>query len=128
MNPKLLVCFKAIVWVLWPLTAVATSVTLDQTITRVSLTAWLLVFVLSGMSGLGALLNRLKDGLPPLLVLFVSSHMVCSLLAGLLGFFLAETAGIPGMAEPIVIIAFGYGGAAAIDKVVAKYVGQVTRP
>ena len=49
---------KAVVYTLWPATTWAAQITLGNTLATVPALAWLMVFILSTVSGLAALLNR----------------------------------------------------------------------
>ena len=63
-----------VLWLLWPLTTFAAGVTLGQTLASVPLNAWVSVLVLSVVSGLMALLQRMTH------VTQIEAHM--SSLAG----------------------------------------------
>lgn len=124
-HVTVLACIKAIVYLLWPATAWATGITLGDTLTTVPLLAWLMVCILSAISGLAALLNRIKVDVPQRLVAFVIAHMMGSMLAGLLMFFVSEGANLPDMAEAVAIALAAYAGAALMDKWAAKLIDKV---
>lgn len=119
-----LLCLQLIVYLLWPACAWATGVTLGETLATVPLLAWMMVFILSTVSGLAALLNRLKDSTPPKLRLFVASHMLGSALSGLLIFFISTGAEVGDFYQAGLIATAAYAGAkfldAAADKLVKK--------
>ena len=121
----ILTCLKAIVYLLWPVTAWATSITLGATLSEVPLLAWLMVLILSAISGLAALLNRIKTEMPARLVPFVCAHMLGSLVAGVLVFFVTEQADAPDMIEAVSIALAAYAGAALMDKWAAKFADKV---
>lgn len=114
-NSKHLIALKLCVWSMWPVTAWATSITLGSTLTEVPLLAWLMVLILSSVSGTAALLNRLKTEDPERPVTFVISHMVGSLLAGVLAFLAAEAIDTNDLAEALAIGLAAYAGAKLID-------------
>lgn len=121
MKPTILACIKVIVYMLWPTTVFAASITLGDTLHAVPLLAWLMVLIVSTLSGLAALLNRIKTDMPPRLALFVVAHMSGSLLAGVLTFLVGEQADLADMAEAVSIALAAYGGAALMDKWAAKF-------
>ena len=107
---------KCIVYTLWPMTAVATQVTLGDTLLAVPNLAWLMVFILSTVSGLAAVLNALKGAIPARWVIFVSAHMSGSWLAGLLVFLAVESSNVPDLLEAVLIGLGSYAGAKLMDK------------
>ena len=117
-------CLKAIVYLLWPATAWATGVTLGDTLATVPLLAWVMVFMLSTVSGLAALLNRLKDNTPLKLPLFVASHMLGSALSGLLMFFMSTGAGLGDFYQAGLIAIAAYAGATFLDAAAEKLVSK----
>lgn len=126
MKIGILVCLKFIVFLLWPITCWATGITLGTTLNEVPLLAWLMVLILSTVSGLAALLNRIKTEMPARLVPFVAAHMAGSLVAGVLAFFAAEQMDAPDMAEAVSIALAAYAGAAFMDKWSARFVDKTT--
>jgi peptidoglycan/LPS O-acetylase OafA/YrhL len=127
MRPTILMCLKAIVYLLWPTTVYAASITLGDTLHDVPLLAWLMVLIVSTLSGLAALLNRIKTDMPPNLALFVIAHMAGSLLAGGVAFLVGEQADVADMAEAVSIALAAYAGAALMDKWAAKFTDKVTQ-
>jgi amino acid transporter len=126
MKRSLLLSLQTIVYMLWPVTAWATGVTIGATLTEVPVLAWVMVLILSTVSGLAALLNRIKTDLPERLPLFIAAHMLGSVLAGLLTFFVGESADIPDMAEAVSVALASYAGAALMDKWAATFAAKVT--
>ena len=126
MRPvSLLWCLKAIVYLLWPTTAWATAITLGTTMAEVPLLAWLMVVILSTVSGLAALLNRIKVDMPVRLAPFACAHMLGSLVAGVLVFLVCEQADAPDMVEAVSIALAAYAGAALMDKWAARFADKV---
>ena len=125
-NATVLTCLKLIIYFLWPTTAWATGITLGTTLTEVPILAWLMVIILSAVSGLAALLNRIKVDAPVNLFVFVLAHMMGSLLAGFVTFFMAEGANLPDMAEAPAIALAAYAGAALMDKWAARFVDKTS--
>lgn len=121
---RILIFLKGIIYVLWPATVWASGLALNDAMKAVPLFAWLTVFVISMLAGLAALLNRLRDEMPPRLGLFIGAHMVSSLLAGVLTFFISERADLDGMTEAISVALAAYAGAAALDKLAAKFIDR----
>lgn len=117
MIPKqTLWALKLVVYLLWPVTAWATQITLADTLMAVPGLAWAMVFILATVSGLAALLNALKAGLPPKWAIFVAAHLMGSWLAGILVFFAMEQADIADMTEAVSIGLGSYAGARLMDK------------
>lgn len=125
MKPTILICIKTIVYMLWPTAVFAASITLGDTLHEVPLLAWLMVLIVSTLSGLAALLNRIKNDMPQNLALFVIAHMAGSLLAGLLTFLACEQADLADMAEAVSIALAAYAGAALMDKWAAKFADKI---
>jgi len=90
-------------------------VTLAETLATVPLLAWTMVLMLSTISGLAALLNRLKDETPMRLRLFVAAHMLGSALAGTLIFFISAGAGVADFYQAGLIATAAYAGAKFLD-------------
>ena len=119
-----LLAIKAIVYTLWPITAWATAITLGETMSGVPLLAWLMVSVLSTVSGLAALLSRLRDDTPPRLLVFVVSHMLGSIVSGFVVFLACEGANLDDFVEAVSIALAGYAGAKLMDRWSDKLVDE----
>lgn len=119
---KRLLAIKCVVYTLWPMSAWATAITLDRTVAAVPWLAWLMVLLLSTVSGLAALLSRLRQEMPARMWVFVAAHMLGSVLAGLLTFFAAEGADVNDFAEAVVIGLAAYAGAKLMDRWSDKFV------
>jgi hypothetical protein len=106
---------------MWPPVALAsTTVTLDATFSSISVTAWIIVWVLSTMGGLTSLLHRLKSATPKKLLTYVASHMVMAWFAGGMSFFLMESIGIPDMLEMLLIAVLAYSGSRFVDNLTER--------
>jgi hypothetical protein len=110
---------------LWPMTCWATSVTLGAEMAAVPLLAWMMVAILSLVSGLVALLTRWREVEPAKPVLFAASHMLGSGLSGLLAFFLCEDANVADFPEAAVIAVAAFAGARLIEAAAARMVAKV---
>lgn len=128
-HKKTLIAVQAILYALWPTTIWAARITLGESLSTVPLLAWLMVFILSTVSSLAALLNRLKVDTPPRLPLFVASHVVGSWLAGCLVFFAAEALDeswdLHDMIEAVAIALGSYAGARLMDRWADSFVNRV---
>lgn len=131
---NLLSAVYAFLAILWPAVALAAANTFESTVLGVGWVSWLVVVVLSTLSGLTALLNRVRaeiataeaNGTPiPPLRVFVASNMLGSLLAGLFMFFLCEHWDAPGFLEAAAIIGASYGGARFIERIMEGAVDQI---
>ena len=118
---------RVIVWLLWPATTWATSITLDATLAAVPALAWLMVLVLSCVSGLAALLARWNESEPEKPRLFAAAHMAGSLLFGLVVFLACENADLADFAEAMFIAIGAYAGARGMDAVSKRLVEVVSR-
>lgn len=121
-----LAALKLVVYLLWPATAWATQITIGQTLADVPLLAWLMVFILSTVSGLAALLNALKVDLPKRWPIFIGAHMLGSWLAGILLFFGLEGAETADLVEALAIGLGSYAGARLMDKWSDIFVSKLT--
>lgn len=121
-----LAALKFVVYLLWPATAWATQITIGQTLADVPLLAWLMVFILSTVSGLAALLNSLKLELPKRWPVFIGAHMLGSWLAGVLLFFGLEGAETADLVEAVAIGLGSYAGARLMDKWSDTFVSKIT--
>lgn len=115
------------IFLLWPMTAWATSVTLGTTLGEVPVLAWSMVFILSLISGLAALLTRWREADPTKPILFAVSHMLGSLLAGFLMFLVAEILNRPDFEEAALIAVAAFAGARLIDAAAVRLITQVEK-
>lgn len=115
----------ALAWVLWPMVTWAASVTLSNTINEIPVSAWVIVFILSAVSGLVSLLQRLKDEMMKpkwetqiyrAWRWFTAAHIIGALFAGLIAFLVAEAFDITDLIEAVFIAVMAYGGARVTDK------------
>ena len=113
---RVVLALQAVVYLLWPPVIWAATITLDQSLGKVTVLVWAMVLVLSTVSALAALLNRLKQSVPPRLGFFVSSHMLGSWLSGVLMFLIGEAFDIHDFVEVVIIVVGSYGGANLIDR------------
>lgn len=120
---------QAVTWLLWSNVAYAAQVTLSGSLTNVPAAAWMMVFILSTVSSLAALLSRLKIDTPPRVGLFVASHVLGSWMAGLLCFLAVEAVGdtyvIHDFVEVILIALASYGGAQLMDRASTAFTNRV---
>lgn len=112
----------------WPTVCLASSVTLTGTIDQLTFGVFLIVFAISTLSGVTALVIRVdrelrdKPGQPlPRPYLFVACHMLPSWLAGLLAFFICESQNIGDWTELIVIALSAFTGSKFIEAAVEQY-------
>ena len=115
------------VLLLWPMTAWATSVTLGASLSEVPFLAWVMVLILSLISGLAALLTRWREADPVRPVLFAVSHMLGSLLAGFLVFLIAEHLDRPDFEEAVFIAVAAFAGARLIDAAAMRMISGVEK-
>ena len=128
-HNKALRAVQLVVYLLWAPTAWATSITLGSSLAAIPPLAWLMVVILSTVSGLAALLNRLKVDTPPRLGFFLAAHMIGCWLAGILIFFAAEALSPPNTHDFLKIIAIvlgSYGGAQLMDRWANAFTDHVT--
>lgn len=129
MHKRSLWAIQVVIYLLWPSTIFAAQVTLSNSITGVPIAAWVMVFILSTVSSLAALLSRLKVDTPPRLALFVTSHVLGSWLAGLLSFLLAQavkdTYGMHDFVSVVFIALSSYAGATLMDRASSALTNRV---
>jgi hypothetical protein len=118
---------KFSILLLWPMTAWATSVTLGTSLAGVPMLAWVMVLILSLVSGLAALLTRWREAEPTKPVLFAASHMLGSLLSGVLTFLVAEYAEVPDFGEAALIAVAAFAGARLIDAAAVRLIDGVSK-
>lgn len=125
MKPSVFRVLQLILYALYVPTAWATAITVGDTFVGVPAQAWCMVVVLSGLSGLATLLSRLKDDTPPRLPLYVASHMLGSLLPGLVMFFICEARDWGDLEEVAAITLAAWAGAAVMDKLADGFVRRI---
>lgn len=111
---------------LWPMVTWAAGVTLSKTFNDIPKSAWGIVFILSLVSGLVSLLQRLKDemmkpedetNIRNAWRWFTLAHMVGALFAGMVSFLVAESFAIKDLLEAVFIAVLSYAGARILDRV-----------
>lgn len=123
-HKRSLLAIQAIIYLLWPTTLWAAQITISTSLASVPVAAWLMVFILSTVSSLAALLSKLKESTPSRLGIFVASHMLGSWLAGLLVFLVAEGIDWPDFFEVVAIALASYAGAQLMDRASAAFVNR----
>ena len=111
-----------VIFCVWPATCFATAVTLHDSLRGVPGLAWAAVLIMSTVSGLTALLNRLRDIAPPRPKLYMASYMLGSVVAGVVMFFICESGDVNDFAEAVAIGVAAYAGAALMDKLAQRAV------
>lgn len=112
---------KAVLFLLWPLTATAATITFGEKLAAIPLLAILMTLLLSTLSGVTALLHAMKQEYEKTreidrLWLFVSSKLLGSNVAGLLMFFGGETYNLADTALAAAIILAAFGGGPLIER------------
>lgn len=115
-HNRTLVAIQAIIYTLWPSTIWAAQITLGSSVAAVPALAWLMVFILSTVSSLAALLSKLRTETPPRLGMFVAAHVLGSWVAGVLLFFVGEAFDMHDFLEVGVIALGSYAGAQLMDR------------
>lgn len=117
---------NAVVWFLWPITVLAASETFGATFRDVSIAAWLVVVLLAGVSGLVALLQRLKTTeLTANWRIYILAHMTGAELTGIVTFFGCEALNVNDFLQAACIALASFGGAAVMDKWAASFSERV---
>lgn len=126
-NNTAIRAISAVVWCLWPLTVLAATETFGATFRQISFAAWIVVVLLSGVSGLVALLQRLKNAdLGTNWRIFVLAHMAGAELTGAVTFFGCEAIDANDFLQAALIALASFGGAAAMDKWASAFIDRVT--
>lgn len=113
---RALLSLKVMVYSLWPVTAWATQITLANSLMAVPPLAWLMVFILSTVSGLASLLNSLKAEDSRHWLLLTTAHMLGSWLSGFIMFLIAEDTAVSDLMETVFIAIAAYSGAKLTEK------------
>lgn len=124
-------CMLISLWV--PALAFASTVTLDKTLEGITGLTVVIVFVLSSLSGLTALLQRIDQELRVMKVkelprptLFAAAHMMGSWSAGTLAFVICEGQNSNDWLELGIIVVASFAGAKFIESISEKYLAQWT--
>jgi len=126
---------KACAVAIWPPSVIAAQLTFGQAVETITGLEWLLVLVLTTLSGGTALLIRISAQIndappdaivPPIrnLPLLIAAHMGGSWLAGLMGFFSAAHFGMPGLLVGFFVPAISFGGAKACEYIYNRTIGS----
>lgn len=132
MRDALLV-LRALVLALWPITVLAAGESLGATLGAVTVADWLSLAVLSGVSGLVALLHRVRRSFEAAALaapgapitderqlidwrLFAAAHMAGAMFVGVLAFLLCEAADINSFLEAAGIALASWSGAKLADR------------
>lgn len=115
-HKRTLQAVQLVVYALWPVTTFAAQITLGESVVAVPGLAWAIIFILSTVSSLAALLNRLKIDTPPRLPIFVASHVLGSWLAGVLMFFVGTAMDLHNFFVVGAIAIGSYAGAQLMDR------------
>lgn len=120
---------RAITLCLWPVATFAAGESLGATLGTITLADWLSLFLLSGVSGLVALLHRVRRSLEAAALnepggerqliswwLFALCHMAGALFVGAVAFMVCEAADINNYLEAAAIALSSWSGAKAADK------------
>lgn len=131
---RALAALKAIIMLLWPVTAWAAGASLGQTFGAITLSDWLVLLVLSTVSGLVALLNRVRISLEAVAAeaagqphqagdrvriawpVFAACHMTGALFVGALAFFGCEAFDLNTYLEAALIALASWSGAKLADR------------
>lgn len=135
---ELLHTAQLVVMCMWPMTAFAAADSLSRVFTTHSTADWVALILLATVSGLVALLNRIRKNLEvetlekhgkafdehDRLILswkvFAGFHMTGSYMAGFIAFMLGEHFGVDGYLHALIIAFFAWMGAAVIDRMAAE--------
>lgn len=122
---NLFLFFKLTLAVLWPTTIYAAQMTLGENLAAIPPSSILITMLLSTLSGLTSLLNRLKKeyeehGDVKNIRLFIASNLMGSNLAGLLAFLATSHMNTDVTLQAGAIILAAFGGVWVIEKVVVS--------
>jgi uncharacterized membrane protein len=115
--------------ILWPISAIAATITFGSQLAQIPLLAILMTCLLSTLSGVTALLHAMKQeyeraGDIPRLWLFVSSKMFGSNVAGILMFFVAEGYQLTDAWQAASIILAAFGGGPLVERAVFSFANK----
>lgn len=125
----------AVIFALWPIAGMAAGESLGATLGSVTLADWLSLFVLSSVSGLVALLHRVRRSLEAAALheagdqsvpiaerqlidwrVFALAHMAGAMFVGALAFLICEAGDLNSYMEAAVIAVASWSGAKFADK------------
>ncbi len=120
---------------LLPTAAMAAQLTFDQAMRSITSLEWLLIFVLSTLTGGLTLTMRFSayvnsfpvdKQVPPMRAPWMLScaHMLGSWLAGLLGFFMASRGGLGGLDIALLVLLSAFGGAKTLEWAYGRTFGK----
>ncbi|RYF54976.1 MAG: hypothetical protein EOO27_22305 [Comamonadaceae bacterium] len=132
---RTLAALKAFGVAAWPPSVIAAQITFGQAVEKITSLEWMLVLVLTTLSGGTALLIRISAQIneappdavvPPVrnLALLIAAHMGGSWLAGLMAFFSAAHFGMPGLLVGFFVPAVSFGGAKACELIYNRTIGS----
>lgn len=121
-------------FLLWPLTVSAAVMTGETQFSNITGLHVLVMSIISTLSGLTALtiridseLRKVKGKQLPRPILFVSSHMLGSWLAGILAFAISQHNAFEVWTQISIVIAASFTGAKFVEKVSEIYVGKLSK-
>lgn len=135
---ELLYTAQLVVMCMWPMTAFAAADSLSRAFTSHSIADWVALVLLATVSGLVALLNRVRKNLEVEVLekvgktfdeqdrlvlswkIFAWFHMAGSYMAGFVAFMLGEHFGLDSYLHALIIAFFAWMGAAVIDRMAAE--------
>lgn len=132
---RTLATLKAIAILIWPPSVIAAQLTFGQAVEAITALEWVIVVVLSTLSGGTALLIRVSSQIndappdaivPPVrnLPLLIAAHMCGSWLAGLMAFFGAAHFEMAGLLVGFLVPAISFGGAKACEYIYNRAIGS----
>jgi hypothetical protein len=115
--------------------AAAQLITFDQAMRAITVLEWSVIFVLSTLTGALTLTMRFSayvnsfpvdQAVPPMRGTWalVTSNMLGSWVAGLLGFFLASMQGAAGMSIAVLVLLASFGGAKTLEFFYERAIGK----
>jgi hypothetical protein len=123
---QLLLAAKIALWVMWPLTATAATITFGDRMASIPALAVVMTLILSNLCGVTALLHAIKKEYEQgrqidRLWLFMACKLLGSNTAGLMAFFGAEYYDIPDAGEALAICIAAFGGGPLIERAVGVF-------
>lgn len=125
---KDLLALKIFLYILWPVSAVAATVSLGSSVETISVVSVCVTLMMSSLSGLTALLHQMRKDLMETgeikhLGLYVTSKMLGSNVAGLLTLFFTEKSMDPNYQVASIIVA-AFGGTVVLEKALIDKLGK----
>lgn len=118
---NLIIAVKALLWMLWPATAIAATSIYGSADGKVTIAEICVTVLISALSGTTSLLYRMhrqleQTGELAYVWMLATSHMSGAVVAGLFMFFLTEAQGLGDLNQVVAVIPASFGGVFLLER------------